>query len=76
MAELGSIPKLVAMLTLSQMHMLKFGFVFCGFVLNAENRYVICIVRNVACNNDENRVLVAKAGGIKGFGKSFNVFFF
>jgi hypothetical protein len=50
LAELGAVPRLVGLLTMSQMHMLK---------------YIICIVRNVACNHDENRLLIARAGGIR-----------
>ena len=49
-AELGAIPRLVRLLSVSYIHMLK---------------YIICIVRNVACNNDENRLLIARAGGIR-----------
>lgn len=49
-AELGAIPRLVSLLNVSQMHMLK---------------YVICIIRNLACNNDENRLLIARSGGIR-----------
>jgi hypothetical protein len=78
MAQLGAVQKLVALLTLSQMHMLKLLFaLFCFFLSSSfAKRYVICIVRNVACNNDENRILVARAGGIKGcFNQNLVCFF-
>jgi hypothetical protein len=50
MADGGMIPRFVQLLSTNQMAVLK---------------YVICIVRNLACNNDENRVTIARCGGIQ-----------
>ncbi len=50
MAAGGAVPQFVALLAMKNLHMLK---------------YVICIIRNLACNNDDNRAAIARSGGIQ-----------